>query len=94
MITTTYRIDLSSMVDDITKRIQDEVDQQALDKAAATLAKFGYEKIVRCRDCKYYDGEPDMESMGEKCWRDPNHTGRSAPTMANGYCWRGERRDD
>ena len=51
-------------------------------------------EIVRCRDCEYYDSEPDMESMGEKCWRDPDHTGRSAPTVADGYCWRGERRDD
>lgn len=50
-------------------------------------------EIVRCRDCKYYDGEPDMESMDENCWRDPNHTGRSAPTVADGYCWRGERRE-
>lgn len=52
-----------------------------------------HERIVRCRDCKYYDGEPDLESMGEKCWRDPDHTGRSTPTVADGYCWRGERRE-
>ena len=52
------------------------------------------EEIVRCRDCEYYDGEPDMESMGEKCWRDPNHSGRSMPTVPNGFCWRGERKHD
>lgn len=51
------------------------------------------EEIVRCRDCKYYDGEPDMESMGEKCWRDPSHSGRSMPTVADGYCWRGKRKE-
>ena len=51
------------------------------------------EEIVRCRDCEYYDGEPDMESMGEKCWRDPSHSGRSIPTVANGFCWRGERKE-
>ena len=57
------------------------------------LSQSEYVKVVRCRDCKHYDDEPDMESMGEKCWRDPNHTGRSMPTKPDGYCWRGERRD-
>ena len=52
-----------------------------------------HEEIVRCRDCAYYDGEPDMESMGEKCWRDPSHLGRSIPTVADGFCWRGERKE-
>ena len=51
------------------------------------------EEIVRCRDCEYYDGEPDMESMGEKCWRDPSHSGRSIPTIADGFCWRGKRKE-
>lgn len=36
-------------------KIQHQVDQAALDKAADTLVKFGYVKIVRCRDCDYYD---------------------------------------
>ena len=51
------------------------------------------EEIVRCRDCKYYDDEPDMESLGEKCWRDPDHTGHSTPTIANGFCHRAERKE-
>lgn len=50
-------------------------------------------EIVRCRDCAYFDGEPDMESMGEKCWRDPSHSGRSMPTVADGFCWRGKRKE-
>ena len=55
MITYRKDLDLMSIVVDIAQRIQDEVDQQALDKAAATLAKFWYEKVVRCRDCRYAD---------------------------------------
>ena len=41
-----YRAEFNIMdyVDETAKRIQDEVDQAALDKAAATLAKFGYVK--------------------------------------------------
>lgn len=51
------------------------------------------EEIVRCRDCAYYDGEPDMESMGEKCWRDLSHSGRSIPTVADGFCAWGKRKE-
>lgn len=50
-----YRIehDFSPMVDDVARRITHNVDQAALDKAAMTLERFGYVKVVRCRDCEY-----------------------------------------
>ena len=55
-----YRIehDFSPIVDDIARRITHNVDQAALDKAAMTLERFGYVKVVRCMDCvHYYEAE-------------------------------------
>ena len=98
MITYRKDLDLISMVNDIAQRIQDEVDQQALDKAAATLAKFGYEKVVRCRDCDYYhtgigpDGkryaEPHCLAIGAL------EFGAVFEVDGNDFCSWGERRGD
>ena len=33
--------------------LQEQVDEMTLDKAADALAKFGYVKVVRCRDCEH-----------------------------------------
>lgn len=46
-------LNLQLTIDEIAAKIQHQVDQAALDKAADTLAEFGYVKVVRCRDCKY-----------------------------------------
>lgn len=51
------------------------------------------EEIVRCRDCEYYDGEPDLDSSEPKCWRDPDHKGTPIWTRPDGFCAWGERRD-
>ena len=50
-----YRIehDFGPMVDEIAAKIQHRVDQAALDRAADTLAMYGYVKVVRCRDCEH-----------------------------------------
>lgn len=53
-----------------------------------------HEPIVRCRDCKYYDDEPDLESSDPECWRDPEHRGQSVWTSPNGFCAWGERREE
>lgn len=47
-------INLTEIADKYAKRIQERVDEIALDKAAGTLAKYGYVKIVRCRDCTWF----------------------------------------
>lgn len=87
-----YRVSLDTrqMVDDIAKRIQDEVDQAALDKAAATLAKFGYVKVVRCRDCKHFKDRNGaiLPSMVCERWRYYNFK-----TEPERYCAWGERRE-
>lgn len=59
---------------------------------ACAGAGFAREEIVRCRDCEYYDGEPDLDSLEPKCWRDPDHKGTPNWTSPDGYCWLGERR--
>lgn len=51
------------------------------------------ERIVRCRDCAYYDGEPDLESSMPKCWRDPEHRGAAVWTQPDGFCAWGEPRE-
>lgn len=85
--------DMTRFLDRYAERMIRHIDAEVLKKVEADLARFGYVKVVRCRDCVYYDGEPDMESLDEKCWRDPNHTGHSTPTVADGYCWRGKRKE-
>ena len=79
-------LDTRQIVDDIAKRIQDEVDHAALDKAADTLAKFGYEKVVRCRDCKYHNVRLCERSA---CWL----CGEPQDVKPDDYCSRGERRE-
>lgn len=86
MITYRKDLDLTSMVDDIAQRIQDEVDQQALDKAAATLAKFGYVKVVRCRDCEHYE-----DYTG--CCTRRDYVAPMAVTL-DGFCSCAERREE
>jgi len=51
------------------------------------------EEIVRCRDCRYYDDEPDLTSDTPKCWRDPEHRGTAIWTRPDGFCAWGERKD-
>lgn len=46
-------IDLQKIVDEQARKLQRNVDEATLDKAAGTLASFGYVKVVRCRDCAY-----------------------------------------
>lgn len=73
-------------------------------EADSLIARFGKEnvkilgyqlgeEIVRCRDCKHYDGEPDLESSIPKCWRDPDHKGTPVTTYQDGFCAWGERRE-
>lgn len=50
------------------------------------------EEVVRCRDCEYYDGEPDLDSSEPKCWRDPDHKGTPIWTRPDGFCAWGKRR--
>ena len=86
---TEYRQELNLLltIDEIAAKIQHKVDQAALDKAADTLAEFGYVKVVRCRDCKYRygclhlvdDGDGDMR----RCHATPD-----------GFCSWAERRTD
>ena len=52
------------------------------------------EEIVRCKDCTYYDDEPDWESSTPKCWRDPYHRGTAIWTRPDGFCAWGKRRND
>ena len=47
-------INLFEIADKYAKRLQEQADEMTLNKAADTLAKFGYVKVVRCRDCKDY----------------------------------------
>ena len=53
-----------------------------------------HEEIVRCRDCTYYDDEPDLTSSTPKCWRDPEHRGAVIWTRPDGFCAWGERKVD
>lgn len=60
--------DFSDLVDEYADRIQRGVDAAALDKAAGTLAGFGYVKVVRCRDCKYAEIDQSDHEYREPLW--------------------------
>ena len=49
-----HEINLSEIADEYAKRLEAQVDEMALDKAADTLERFGYVKVIRCRDCVHY----------------------------------------
>ena len=84
----TYRIerDFTPEVNRIAAQIQHKVDQAALDKAADTLAEFGYVKVVRCRDCTNYA----TDELGDYCTLLDFEDVKS---IANGFCAWGERRE-
>lgn len=54
------------------------------------LSQREYVKVVRCRDCKYYETVP--EDSGDWCgyWTDRIY----ADTRGSGFCKWGERKDD
>ena len=84
-----YRLehDFSPIVDDVARRIAHNVDQAALDKAAMTLERFGYVKVVRCGDCKFYDEDDGYGNHG--C----TLLDFGTKDMAEGFCSWAERRE-
>lgn len=66
---------------------------ERMDETVAIPAAIAHLKpIVRCRDCTYYDDEPDLESSMPKCWRDPDHHGTAIWTPPDGFCAWGEQK--
>ena len=47
-------INLFEIVDEYTKRISRVIDEQTLANVENQLAEYGYVKVVRCRDCKWF----------------------------------------
>ena len=90
-------IDLQKFVDEQARKLQRNVDEATLDKAADTLAGFGYVKVVRCRDCKYmFDWAYDR--MLCKMWADGGMDDDAKnvlyPTVKpDGFCAWGRRAD-
>lgn len=70
-----YELDLNAVANEYAKKIQKEVDEMALDKASDVLAKFGYMKVVRCRNC---------ESMRD--WLDEEKMGFDVAEFTDGWC--------
>lgn len=85
-----YEINLIEMADKYAKRLQERVDGMALDKAADTLERFGYVKVIRCRDCRHYSAK------NEECFRFDPFT--RSPILvgvdSNGFCAWAERRTE
>ena len=81
-----HEINLFEIADEYAKRLEAQVDEMALDKAADTLERFGYVKVVRCRDYIYYTQDPDPIDPG---W--PMMCERTGDDMVEpyGFCWRG-----
>lgn len=54
------------------------------------------EEIVRCRDCAYFEqGYTDGAVFDATvCWGWDNGHDYPSHTVPNGFCWRGERKED
>ena len=84
-------LDLDKITDEYVRRIAAATDELMDEK----LASIGYVKVVRCRDCKYFeqnytDGTYFDETV---CWSWDNGHDYPHFTYPNGFCHRGERRD-
>ena len=94
----TYRheINLFEIADEYAKRLEAQVDEMVLDRAADTLERFGYVKVVRCRDCKYLDTtRGTLVPRAGICMTTCTRLGTQVPqqNIDSGFCAWGERRD-
>ena len=70
-------LNMFEIADEYAKRLQEQVDEIALDKAAGTLAKFGYVKVRTCTITPI----TSLSDMG-RC----SNCGKIADVTSN-YCW-------
>ena len=52
------------IVDDYTKRIINAIDEQTLKNVENKLLEYGYVKVVRCKNCIYYEHDPNPIDPG------------------------------
>lgn len=93
-----HEINLFEIADEYAKRLEAQVDEMALDKAADTLERFGYVKVVRCRDCRYYREHKFFKAtLGMGLGTDISDVcmffSDGVKVEPDGYCAWGERRD-
>lgn len=87
-------INLFEIADKYAKRLQEQVDEMTLDKAADALAKFGYVKIVRCRDCEHYYEAEEYHPQGNYDRRCCKYFGTYDDEVEpDGYCKWAKRKD-
>lgn len=88
-------INLFEIADEYAKRLQEHVDELALDMAAETLAKYGYVKVVRCRDCAKADyAEVHMfDGTRPKKWTCTRFECFLHMVQPDDFCSRGARRE-
>ena len=72
------------------ERVSRVIDEQTLANVEHQLAGYGYVKVVRCRDCRYYEPHGEPSKVHPDC--------RWCDLMANylqpdGFCAYGERRN-
>jgi len=83
-----YELDLNAISDEYAKKLSGIVDEMTLDKAWRTLEKYGYVKVVRCRDCNdYRESDATCHSWQWHNWD------AALEVEPNGFCAWGERRD-
>lgn len=91
-----YDIDFSEYVDEMVEKVQHRVDQAVLDKAADTLAEYGYVKVVRCRDCKHLYIPQWDEILAAEYGAPPivcERTGDMDDVEPDGFCAWAERKE-
>lgn len=77
------------VLDEMARRVGDNLDHEV-------LARLGYVKVVRCRECKHFDQHYTDGALFDEtvCWSWDNGHDYPHYTSPDGFCYRGERKED
>lgn len=83
----TYRIE-HDLYQDCIDRVARKIEAEGEKALALALKEHGFEKVTRCRDCKFAD--EDHYGAWGRTW----HCERFGDAEPDGFCAWGERKDD
>lgn len=87
-ISVTAECDFQSTADEFVNHVMREIDEYSVEQVSERLHALGWEKVVRCRDCKHYrENINGCAEFGDE-WND-----EYANVEPNGFCAWGVRKE-
>lgn len=73
-----------------------EIDRPTRSQFKRMSAQLGYEKVIHCRDCKYYRNHPNglCYAYTEPCDNERGYKGEAVCVEPDDFCSCGERKAD